>query len=173
MKIFNYDRATKEFTGASDADRSPMEPDKFLIPAFATHIEPPAVDGTHLVVFDPDKSTWSVCAIAPPPPPPEPQPVSPAQRAALLRASVARYANTVAVAWGYDSVDEAVTYADEPAVPRFQAEGRAFRAWRSVLWEAFDVLIAGVDGGTQPVPETDADLQALLPAFVPPGAGEA
>jgi len=173
MKIYNYDRVTKAFTGASDADRSPMEPDKFLIPAFATHIEPPAVDVMQLAVFDPDKSAWSVQGVAPPPLPPEPMPMPPAQRAALLRASAARFANAVAVGWGYDSIDEAVTYAEEPAVPRFQVEGRAFRAWRSVLWHAFDELIAGVDGGTVPVPETDAELQALLPAFVPPGAGEA
>ena len=33
--------------------------------------------------------------------------------------------------YGYDDVKTVVTYADEPAVPKFQTEGKAFRRWRS------------------------------------------
>lgn len=41
-----------------------------------------------------------------------------------------------AQAWGYDNIFTACTYADEPAVPQFQAEGQALRAWRSATWAA-------------------------------------
>lgn len=34
----------------------------------------------------------------------------------------------------YDSIESAITYADEPVVPKFQAEGQAFRTWRSLVW---------------------------------------
>lgn len=47
----------------------------------------------------------------------------------------------VASSWGYDDIKNAVTYAEEPAVPKYQNEGKALRAWRSLLWEsAFEEL---------------------------------
>lgn len=41
MKIYNYHPDTGELVGESVADESPLELDQYLIPAFATHIEPP------------------------------------------------------------------------------------------------------------------------------------
>lgn len=35
---------------------------------------------------------------------------------------------------GYDSVHTAVSYAEESSVLKFQDEGKAFRAWRSLCW---------------------------------------
>ena len=49
--------------------------------------------------------------------------------------------NAEAVKLGYDDIKSAVTYADEPAVLKFQDEGRALRAWRSVCYEAGYVAI--------------------------------
>lgn len=40
-----------------------------------------------------------------------------------------------AISKGYDSIKTAVTYADESAVLRFQDEGKAFRAWRSLCYD--------------------------------------
>jgi len=46
-----------------------------------------------------------------------------------------------AVELGYDNIFTAVTYADEPGVPKFQSEGKALRKWRSLVWEyAYNTL---------------------------------
>ena len=90
--------------------------------------------------------------------PPAPAPVEVTEVACV--AAVARVLHSQAVALGYDSIDAAVTYADEPAVPEYQAEGQALRAWRSNVWSAcFAVLDAGL-------PATIEELTAALPAYV-------
>jgi hypothetical protein len=72
---------------------------------------------------------------------------------------------------GYDSIKTAVTYADEPAVPKFQIEGLAFRAWRSLCWDYCYTQLAAVLAGhrTQPTIE---QLIAELPSLdlPPPGS---
>lgn len=68
---------------------------------------------------------------------------------------------------GYDNILTAVTYADEPAVPKFQMEGQALRRWRSLVWQHCQTLMAQVVAGEAPAPTID-DLVAGLPAFVPP-----
>lgn len=42
------------------------------------------------------------------------------------------------------SIDEAMTYVDEPAVPRYQQQAIALRRWRSLVWAIVeDVIDAG------------------------------
>ena len=87
---------------------------------------------------------------------------------ALLTAAVQAHLDTAAQAAGYDNIYTAVTYADEPAVPKFQAEGRAFRAWRSLVWAHCYQVLADVQAGTRAIP-TAAQLIAELPALdLPP-----
>lgn len=69
--------------------------------------------------------------------------------------------NSAAIAAGYDSIITAVSYADEPAVPKFQADGQAFRAWRSKVWEYAYGQLAVVQGGTGVLPTVDAFLAAM------------
>jgi hypothetical protein len=66
---------------------------------------------------------------------PEPREPTPEERAAALRDGVQKHLDLTAASYGYDDISTAVTYAEEPAVPRFQAQGRAFRAWRSRVWD--------------------------------------
>ncbi|WP_454914160.1 hypothetical protein [Variovorax gossypii] len=78
---------------------------------------------------------------AKPPEPPEPVPPTFKERQIALRGLVQEYMDSMARSLGYDDIKTAVTYADEPVVPKFQNEGRALRAWRSTLWAAcYDFL---------------------------------
>ena len=63
---------------------------------------------------------------------------------------------------GYDNLLSAISYADEPSIPRFQADGQAFRAWRSMVWAKCHELLAQVQEGALAVP-AEAELLALLP----------
>lgn len=92
---------------------------------------------------------------------------TPEQREAAAGALIQSHLDAQARSMGYESIATAVTYADEPAVPRFQIEGQALRAWRSVVWATGYQLLDEVKAGIRPEP-TDAELLALLPVFVPP-----
>lgn len=84
-------------------------------------------------------------------------------------AAVQRHLDAKARSLGYDDIFTAVTYAEEPAVPKFQAEGQALRAWRSLAWEKCYAELARVQGGQRTIPTPD-EAVAELPEFRPPGA---
>ena len=96
-------------------------------------------------------------------PPPPMAPTAEQIRADRV-AAVYAHLNTAAQALGYDDIRAAVTYADEPAVPKFQAEGRAFRAWRSLVWAHCYQVLDDVQAGRRPIPSAQ-DLIAELPAL--------
>lgn len=103
---------------------------------------------------------------APPPPPQDPPPAEPTpdQIRADRVAYVYAHLNAAAQALGYDDIRAAVTYADEPIIPKFQAEGRAFRAWRSLVWAHCYQVLDDVQAGRRPIPSAQ-DLIAELPAL--------
>lgn len=86
---------------------------------------------------------------------------------ARVGAAVQRHLDATVQARGYESIHTCVTYADEPAVPRFQAEGQAARAWRSAVWAccyaALDAVLAG-----QREPLTPSQMVAELPLLIWP-----
>lgn len=63
--------------------------------------------------------------------------------------------NGAAVAAKYDSIENAVSYAEEPAVPKFQNDGKAFRAWRSKVWAYAYEQLALVLAGERAQPTVD------------------
>lgn len=93
---------------------------------------------------------------------------TPADIAAQIQQSlinaVQNHLDAAARAAGYDDIKSAVTYADEPAVPKFQAEGQAFRAWRSLVWATCYAMLADVVTGTRDVPTVE-ELLAELPVL--------
>jgi hypothetical protein len=101
----------------------------------------------------------------------EPQPAPTPDPAALEAAAVAAYEASVQkhmddTAWlyGYDSALTAISYAEEPAVPAFQTEGQAFRAWRSLVWAQCRDVLAQYQAGSIQAPTIDG-LIASLPAL--------
>lgn len=83
------------------------------------------------------------------------------QQKALTNA-VQSHMDEVAQTKGYDNLLSAVTYAEELAVPIFQAEGIAFRAWRSAVWAYCYAQLAAVLNGERETPTVE-DLIAELP----------
>ena len=93
-----------------------------------------------------------------------------AERASItqtLTASVQAHMDSQARALNYDDIKTAVTYANEPAVPKFQAEGLAFREWRSLCWAHCYAVLAEVTAGNRAIP-TAPELIAELPPLVLP-----
>lgn len=84
------------------------------------------------------------------------------ERAAALLADVDAFMDERAREYRYDNLRTAVTYADEPAVPRFQAEGRAFRRWRSLVYAHLYALMDRVAAGEVPEP-TRVDVLTGMP----------
>lgn len=85
---------------------------------------------------------------------------TPEMRVAEIEAAVAEHIDRQAHALGFDSILTAVTYADEPADPKSQSDGRKLRAWRSLCWKkAREDLAAWMEGG--PTPSIDQVIDGL------------
>lgn len=89
------------------------------------------------------------------------------QEVVVFKTAIQAHMDAAAKAAGYDDIKTAVTYAEEPSVAKFQAEGQAFRAWRSLVWAyGYEQLALVASGGrTKP---TVAELVAELPKLVLP-----
>lgn len=61
----------------------------------------------------------------------------------------------------YDDCNSVCTYIDT-GVPKFDDEGRAFRAWRSAVWAKCYEILDEVKAGTRSIP-TEEELIAELP----------
>ena len=161
-----------------ESDLSPAdEGEVWLVPGNCLIAEPPPpVEGKRY--FAAANGMWIAEDIPVPEPVPEPsarpepevpgieQPATPEpheptleERAAALRDGVQKHLDSTAAAYGFDDIRTAVTYAEEPAVPRFQAQGRAFRAWRSLVWDFCYSLQDKVTAGQAEEPT----LEQLLP----------
>lgn len=193
MQNHFFSPATRLYTATTLADECPREPGVFPLPAFATRSPLPeavtlapvpgcrefvaTIPPGKLLVLD-GNDAWALIDIPPEPvtepaPAPAPEPVEPTreERLKALDDVVEHALEATARAFGYASMDRAVSYADEPAVPKFQAEGQALRAWRSLVWAACYELLAQVEAGEREEP-TEAELLEALPLFVAPEAVE-
>lgn len=80
---------------------------------------------------------------------------------ATFEKAIQGHLDAAASARGYDSIATAVSYAEEPVVPRFQDDGLAFRAWRSRVWAYAYEQLALVMAGERPVPTVNVFLAEL------------
>lgn len=97
----------------------------------------------------------------------DPEPLSAASIIASIASAVQSHLDATAQSLGYDDIKTAVTYADEPAVPKFQAEGQALRAWRSLVWAKCYEMLEEVKSGNREVMDV-AGVIAELPTLTLP-----
>lgn len=90
-----------------------------------------------------------------------------AEKVADIEAAIQSALDTQARSMGYDSIHTAVTYADEPAVVKFQTEGQALRAWRSTIWDAAYKILADWQASLIPEP-TKSEVLAAMPSYTGP-----
>jgi hypothetical protein len=126
---------------AAGQDVASLVPQVWLVPFCCSEVDPrPIPDGQE--AFLEPAGVWTYRNV----PTPAPVVVTPPS-AQELRAEFVAKAQTaldmLARGWGYDSIFTACTYAEEPAVPQFQAEGQALRRYRSEFWAAAHALVPG------------------------------
>lgn len=111
-------------------------------------------DGVEREMNEEEKAEWDARQTAAP---------SEAQIVAAYMAAVQQHMDARAVTFGYDNLISVITYAEEPAVARYQAEGQAFRAWRSACWHTCEQMLAAVIAGERSAPTHDELLAELPP----------
>ena len=126
------------------------------LPFRTTFNKPPKLTGKQVARWT--GSEWEKLAQAP-----TPEPIQ-----EPIEAVIARYEGAVQGAMesaarqrGYDSLFTAISYAEEPAVPRFQADGQAFRRWRSLVWDYAHTELGAVLAGEKPQPDLETFLASL------------
>jgi hypothetical protein len=152
MILYQWD-ASGLFVGQQDVD------EEGALPQRSTPTKPPKLTGTQVARWTGEG--WERLAKAP-----EPDPVREPVDAVIARyeGAVQNQLDSAAKARGYDSLFTVISYAEEPAVPRFQADGQAFRRWRSLVWDYAHTEMNAVLMGEKPQPELDTFL-AGLPAL--------
>ena len=94
----------------------------------------------------------------------DPPPPTAEQIMSRLEARVQFWLDEQARALGYDDIRSAITYAEEPAVPKFQQEGQAMRRLRSLVWARCYEILNEVQAGQRSIPTEDeliAEMEAL------------
>jgi hypothetical protein len=126
------------------------------MPPCSTPTAPPKLTGTQVAQW---QGEW-VKLPAAPELPPSPAPDT-AAITKLYEQAVQAKLDGAAIAARYDSIATAVSYAEEPAVPKFQNDGIAFRAWRSLVWAYAYQQLALVLAGEREQPTIEAFLLEL------------
>jgi hypothetical protein len=83
------------------------------------------------------------------------------QKIQLIQSEIQKHMDEVARNYGYDDIKSAVTYAEEPSVLKFQDEGKAFRAWRSLVWAKAYELVGEFESGLRTTMTTEEVLLEL------------
>jgi hypothetical protein len=139
-----------------------------LTGAYIQDVHPDHAD-CHIEVDGETYDNWhSFCAneardgLTPLPPSSTAQPTE-AQIVAAYEKALDDHIDATARAYGYISIITAISYAEEPAVPKFQAEGQALRAWRSLCYAYGHEVMAAVKAGERTMPTVEGLIEELPP----------
>lgn len=166
VRLNDASAVVEVFLGVDDSTGQPVLPTEVFPMALAEQFVG-APDDVAVGWLRTEGGEFVAPAPAPAPPAPAPAPAGLDLVARQLVLVVDDHINSTARGLGYESIVTAVSYATEPAVPRFQAEGIALRAWRSLVYARLYELQAEALAGTRPIP-TPTELIGLLPEFVAP-----
>jgi hypothetical protein len=167
--VYSWDPSTGAYVGTTNADEDQMAPGELLMPAFTTREEPPTppdghgafwrgnIDGTALA-----EKTWEVLRVDAPVPSPS-QAESDTSKFMRAQALAQAVLDTAARQLGYDNILTGVTYAEEPAVQKFQTEGKRLRRLRSLVWAECYSMLDEIQAGA-PWPD-EASFLARLPTY--------
>lgn len=159
------------FAFMTEADRSPADIEEvWLIPGGCVDAPAPS-DMREGYRYKWGSNGWIEEKIPDPEPEPEPTLEDKIRRntAALQRAM-----DLKAQERGYDSIFTAVSYAgtaelEDPMAARFQAEGNAYKAWRSAVWAKSYAYLAEVQDSQGEIPlPTPEESVAMMPELVLP-----
>lgn len=145
--VFSYDPDSKVYIGETLADEDLENPGEFLYPAHTTTVEPLAdadIPAGHVQFWNGQE--WAQRPVNVPVPLPTEED-TPEARTARAEAIVQNILDSLARSMGYDSALTAVSYAEEPAVPRFQQEGQRIRRLRSLMWGECYAILAEIKAG--------------------------
>lgn len=135
--VYSYDPQTGAYIGETVADVDQLDPDNVLYPAFTTNKRPHKPASGHQQFFV--NGAWEMRRITVPAPVIEQ--VTDVTRERRLKVLTQDYLDRIAASMGHRTIDLAVTYADEPAVPKYQLEGQRLRRLRSLVWMAHEEIV--------------------------------
>lgn len=138
------------YSGPVDADETGA------LPPRSTPTKPPKLTGTQVARWT--GAGWEKLSSAPAADLPQ---QTPEEVSKLYEQAVQAILDGAARAARYDSIATAVSYAGEPAVPKFQRDGIAFREWRSLVWAYAYEQLARVLAGERTQPTVDEFLLEL------------
>lgn len=167
--IHHYERDTGRYLGTGQADPNPEDPEDPIVPAYATMEAPPqSVPAGQAPYWN--GTAWDIRPIVRNQGAPvliddiDPTPELLLEHwQARMEQEASLHLDGLAQSMGYKNIDAAVSYAEEPAVPKYQEEGRALRQHRSLFWRAFYEELATV--GRDDEPPTVTELLARLPSL--------
>lgn len=175
--VYSFDPNTLSFLRAITLDHGDLSPldleqgrEVWLLPGNCVEVPPPAnvpagkyaaaVDGAWEIRDVPVAVGLKATEAAASQPARE---LAPHEHAMLLHADVQKHLDATARAHRFDSIAEAVTYANSP-VPKYYGQGRAFLALRDHTWAMVEPILDGIAAGNDK-PNTFAALAPKLPVY--------
>jgi hypothetical protein len=155
MQIYNYNPQNGRFLSVEEATESPLEPDVYLIPAFATTVVPP--QNTSNYSFN--GSTWQDIGFELPPEEPE---LTLPQKFDLVRRALQEAIDVKAQELNFSSGNALMLYVG--FVNPFQPLAQVFSTWEVSVWVQAEMYKQEVIAGTKPL-ITPSEAVALMPAY--------